>query len=431
MTTTNPETDVAAVQRHTTRVLMATVGAAGMGMAGGYSGTSLAAQDMTNSDGWATFAATMISVGGAIATVPLARYMANHGRRPGLAWGWTFAFAGAVLAFFAVVIEFYPLLVIGVLGIGVGNGTNLAARYTAADLALPERRARAIGILVWAASIGSVLGPTVALGPTGWVAEQMGLAELAGPYLLGMVVFSGAAVFVHLNLRPDPLLLARELEGEEARLAKRPSLVESFTKLFRHRPAALAVAAMAVGQAVMAAVMTVTPLHMNDGAHEKQIIGLVISLHIVGMYFFAPLVGWLVDRLPANVMVAAAGITLFFGGEVASHTDPEDSLGVFVGLFLVGLGWSFAMISGSALLTSAFPAHERASVQGAADFTMVAAGALASLASGVIVELFSFHALSHWAAIVSLSLVAAALYPVVIRTKPTPAPSPLRSSPRR
>ncbi len=410
------DTEVAAIQRRTKRVLMVSVGAAGMGMAGGFSGTSLAAQEITNSDSWATFASTMISVGGAIATVPLARHMAAHGRRPGLRIGWTIAFFGAVIAFFAVVLQFYPLLVLGVIGIGVGNGTNLAARYTAADLAPANHRARAIGILVWAASIGSVLGPTVALGPTGWVAEQFGLDELAGPYLMGMVVFAAAAVIVHINLRPDPLVLARQLGGDDGS-AKGPGLVESFRKLFAHPVAALAVGAMAVGQGVMAAVMIVTPLHMNDGAHEKQIIGLVISLHIVGMYFFSPVVGWLVDRLPTNVMVAAAGITLFIGAEMASHTDPEDSLGVFIGLFLIGLGWSFAMISGSALLTSAFPVNERAAVQGAADFTMVASGALAGLASGVIIDLSSFHALSHWSAIISLSLVAAAAYPLVTRPR--------------
>ena len=178
---------------------------------------------------------------------------------------------------------------------------------------------------------------------------------------------------------------------------------------------------MAVGQGVMVAIMTVTPLHMEDGAHEKEIIGLVISLHIVGMYFFAPLVGWLVDRLPSGLIVATAGITLFLGGELASHTDPEDSVGVFVGLLLIGLGWSFAMISGSSLLTGAFPAHERAAVQGAADFTMIASGATAGLASGVIVAATSYHSLSHWAGVTALALVPAALYPVVTRVRnPTP-----------
>ena len=324
---------------------------------------------------------------------------------------------GALL--FAVVTEVYPLLLIGVLGIGTGQAANLAARYAAADLAEETNRAREIGIVVWAGSIGSVLGPTVALGGTGWIAaDLLGLDELAGPFMMAIVVFAIAVVVVDRQLRPDPLLLSQQLDSAGAEQRDKPSLAESFGKLVTHRLAAIAVFAMAVGQGVMVAVMTVTPLHMDEGAHETRVIGLVISFHIVGMYFFSPLVGWLVDRLPVVLMVGAAGVILFLGAEMASHTDPEDSLGVFVGLLLVGIGWSFAMISGSALLTSAFSASERASVQGAADFTMVASGATGGLLSGVIVEASSYHALSHWAAVLALSLVAAALYPVVTTTKP-------------
>lgn len=402
------------------RTLIGSVGPAGMGMAGGFAATTLASREIVDSEGLATFAATMISVGGALAAVPLARVMARRGRRPGLRTGWTVAATGALLAVVAVEADVYPLLVLGTLGIGVGNGTNLAARYAAADLAPETGRARAIGTLVWAASIGSVLGPTVALGATEPPAEWLGFEPLAGPYLMGIVVFGAAATIVHLFLRPDPLLTATGGDGITAPV--RPSLRRSFGRIATNRLAVVAVGAMAVGQGVMVAVMTVTPLHMEEGAHEKQIIGLVISLHIVGMYFFAPIVGWLVDRLPSALIVATAGVTLFVGGELASHTDPADSAGVFTGLLLIGLGWSFAMISGSSLLTGAFPAEERAAVQGAADFTMTTAGAGAGLASGVIVEASSYHSLSHWAGVVALGLVAAALYPVIAGGKtPTPA----------
>ena len=419
---TGTATDTETIQRRTLIVLMLSVGPAGMGMAGGFSATSLAAEDITGHDGLATLAATMISIGGAIAAVPLARHMAAHGRRPGLRTGWTIAALGSLVAFVSVLGDVYPLLVAGAFAIGVGNGTNLAARYAAADLAQPDRRARTIGVLVWASSIGSVLGPTVALGPTGWFAEQVNLPRLSGPYLMGALVFAVAGLVVHTRLRPDPLVLATSLSAETSTapttterrdIDTKPSLLDSFAAIARHPSALIAVGAMAVGQAVMVAIMTVTPLHMDDGHHETQIIGLVISLHIVGMFFFAPVVGWFVDRLPTATMVATAGVILFVGGELASHTDPSDSLGVFVGLFLIGLGWSFAMIAGSSLLTGAFPAHERANVQGAADFTMVASGAAAGLASGVIVEAAGFASLSHWAGVAALSLVAAALYPSV------------------
>ena len=298
--------------------------------------------------------------------------MARRGRRPGLRIGWAIAASGAFLAVLAVETSTYPLLVLGTLGIGAGNGTNLAARYAAADLADDDKVARSIGILVWASSNEAKHCPTVALGATEPVAEALGLEAI--------FVFALAATVVEVFLRPDPLLTATGGDGLTA--PARPSLREAFARIGTNRLAVIAVGAMAVGQAVMVAVMTVTPLHMEDGAHEKRIIGLVISLHIVGMYLFAPIVGWLVDRLPSTLIVATAGITLFIGGELASHTDPEDRMGVFTGLFLIGLGWSFAMISGSSLLTTAFGAAERAAIQGAADFTMVTSGAGAGLTSG-------------------------------------------------
>ncbi len=421
--------DTARIHARTRWVLIGSVLPAGMGMAAGFAASSLAAKDITDNDALSTLAATMIAIGAAIAAVPLGRYMARHGRRPGLFGAWVVGGFGALCAFLAVVWGIYPLLLVGVVGIGVGQAANLAARYAAADLAEPHNRGRDIGIVVWASSIGAVLGPTVALDGTGRVARWLGLDELAGPYLMGIVVFAAASAFVHWRLRPDPLILAQQRVGEPAgdtatgQAAQDapggragPSLRESFAKLAGYPPAAVAVFAMALGQAVMVAIMTVTPLHMDDGNHEVRVIGYVISLHIVGMFMLAPLVGWVVDRLPPGVMVAAAGVTLFVGGEMASHTDPEDSAGVFVGLFLVGLGWSIATLSGSALLIASFGVESRASVQGAADFTMVMAGAVAGLMSGVIVEAWDYHFLSHWAGVSALSLLAAGLYPLISRS---------------
>jgi len=415
ITAVTSPTDHSRLQRRTLFTLIGSVGPAGMGMAGGFAATTLASKEIVENESLATLAATMISIGGALVAVPLSRFMARRGRRPGLRIGWTIAAVGALFAILAVETSTYPLLVLGTLGIGAGNGTNLAARYAAADLAEDDRRARSIGILVWASSIGSILGPTVALGATKPPAEWLGLEALSGPYLMAFLVFVLAATVVELFLRPDPLLTATGGDGFTA--PDRPTLRQSFARIGSNRLAVIAVGAMAVGQGVMVAVMTVTPLHMDDGAHEKEIIGLVISLHIVGMYLFAPVVGWLVDRLPSSVIVATAGVTLFIGGEMASHTDAEDRLGVFVGLFLIGLGWSFAMISGSSLLTGAFGVKERAAIQGAADFTMTTSGAAAGLASGVIVEASSYHSLSHWAGVAALALVAAAFYPVVTKVR--------------
>ena len=405
-----------ALQRRTMRVLLASVVPAGMGMAGGFAAVAVLAEEITGSDTLAGLAAACLSIGGAFTTVPLANYMARHGRRPGLRIGWTIAAVGAVLAFLAAIVEWYPLLVIGVIGIGVGNATNLTARYAAADLAPAGGRARAIGFLVWAGTIGSVVGPTIALGPAGWVAESLGLPELAGPYMLSFFVFVLAGFLVERLLHPDPLVVAGGVR-EGAAGQRRPPISEAFRLIWAHPAARLAVFAMLLGQAVMVGVMTMTPLHMKDGDHELRIIGFVISLHIVGMYAFSPIVGWLVDRVGTHLMIGSGGIVLFAGAELASHTDPEDSQGVFVGLFLIGLGWSFGLIAGSSLLTGAFPVEQRVTVQGGADLVMVGAGAAAGVSAGLAVEWSSFHSLSHWSGIAALAMVAAAGWTLLSSTR--------------
>ena len=394
-------------------------------MAAGYSSAALLGKEITGSGAWGTLAAACLTIGGAISTVPLAGYMSRRGRRPGLRLAWTIAFVGALCGFFAAVLDVYPLLVIGILGIGVGNAANLSARYAAADLATERDRAKAIGVLVWSTSFGSALGPTLGLGVVGSAVGSLGLPELAGPYLMAMVLFVVAAVFIDRNLRPDPLeaaggltlvapdavpglrAAARDLGAHLRRAAG------ALGDITRHPSARLAVLAMLVGHAVMVGVMTATPLHMNDGAHEVRIIGFVISVHIIGMYFFAPVVGLAVDRLGPRPVIALGGLVLFTGAEVASHTRAEDSLGVFVGLFSIGLGWSMGLVAGSTLLTASFPIERRVLVQGASDLVMSVGGAAAALSAGVVYEWGSYHALSHYAGVGALGLTGYALWRIV------------------
>ena len=413
-----PTGERAVLQRRTLRVLMSGVLPAGAATAGGFSAAALLGEQLTDSAALGTLAAACTTVGATVATIPLAQRMSRRGRGPGLVMAWTVAATGALACLAAAVVGLYPLLLVGLAAHGYGNAAGLAARFAAADLAAEDARARAIGLLVWAGSFGAVVGPSLALGAVGTAAEAIGLPALAGPYLASVVLYGTAVVVVHRGLRPDPLVvvggLAPEadgaahgaLRGLAARIAEAGPPLRTIA---RQPTARLAAAAMLVGHGVMVAVMTATPLHMDAGRHELQIIGLVISLHIVGMYLFAPLVGLLVDRVDARLVLAAGGVLLFSGAELASHTRAVDSQGVFVGLFLLGLGWSFGLIAGSSLLTGAVTVAERVGVQGAADLLMSAAGTIASLTAGVAYELRGFDSLSHGAGLVALSITAAAI----------------------
>jgi predicted MFS family arabinose efflux permease len=326
--------------------------------------------------------------------------MAARGRRPGLVVGYLIACAGSVLAAVAVLLGWYPLLILGILGIGTGNASNLAARYAAADLADDDGRAKAIGSLVWASTFGTVLGPAIGLGPAPRAADLIGLPPLVGPYLLCIVLFSGAALFIWQRLVPDPLAFAG---GVGLPTEARQSLRTSVRMLAGSSSGRLAVLGMVAGHVVMVGVMTMTPLHMRDGNQDLQIVGFVISLHVIGMYAFSPVVGWFADRLGSRPVLATGGVLLFIGAELAAHTQAEHSLGIYVGLFLIGLGWSCGIIAGSALLTGSFPPESRVQVQGLADLVMTASGAVAGLSAGFVVTWAGFQFLGHWSGVLGLA----------------------------
>lgn len=400
-----PAHDRAAVQRRTLGVTMGAVIPATAAMGSSFAAAAVLAEEITGSATLATLAAGSMSIGSMAAAVPLSRRMARLGRRRGLTAGWALGAAGAFSAVLAAMLDLYPLVVLGIIGVGVGQATNLAARYAVADLAPDNRRARAIGLLVWASTFGAAAGPTIALGPVANAAGFVGLPELAGPYVLSTAMFVAGMAITHVGMRPDPLEVLGTVGSEAPRPASPATVIRRITVL----PAArLALLAMLVGQMVMVTVMTATPLHMTSGEQDLAVIGQVISLHIVGMYAFSPIVGWLVDRLGTHTVITLGGIILFVGAELAGHTDPAHSAGLFSGLTLIGVGWSCGLIAGSALLTNSFPVRQRVEVQGGADFVMITGGAVGGLSSGALVELLGFQSLSHYSGIAALVLVAAA-----------------------
>ena len=200
-------------QKRTIRTLMAGLVPAGAAMSGAYSAAAVLGEELSGSETLGGLAAACMTTGSALATLPLARLMMRHGRRPGLTVGYFLASIGSLFAMFAALSELYFLLPIGILGVGIGNAANLAARYAAADLAAPDRKARAIGTLVWASTFGSVLGPTIGFGPAKSFGMLIGLPELAGPYVVSCLLFIAAGFVIHKNLHPDPLLISGESQN--------------------------------------------------------------------------------------------------------------------------------------------------------------------------------------------------------------------------
>lgn len=392
------------IQSRTVRVLMSSQVFGGMGLVAGYIPAALLAEEITGSTLLAGLAAAMLSVGSSSAAFPLASYMNRVGRRPGLRAGYTIGAAGALVTFLAALLSFYPLVLIGIAMVGVGNAANLAARYAASDLAPEERRSRAIGLVVWATTIGSASGSFVALRFATGAADRVGLPELSGPYLLSLAVFLVAIAIVTTQLRPDPLVVAGGLGGGAGSGSRLDELRESAKKIWANPRARVAVASMITGQVVMVGVMTMTPLHMKDGGQPASVIGVMMSAHIIGMYAFSPVIGWCADRFGQLPMIGLGAALLVVGAEFAARAAAAHMAGVTIGNFLIGLGWGFTVIAGSSLLTSSFAVDVRVGVQGAADLAMSGFGATAGLLSGSIVAWRSFAELGRYAIVLAAVL---------------------------
>lgn len=398
-----------AVQRRTVGVLTASQTFGGLGLSVGIAVASLLALRISGSESLAGLAQTFQVMGAAVASYVLARVMGARGRRPGLVLGYLTGAVGATLCVLAGVLSSYAVLVVGTFLLGTISATNYQSRYAAADLARPENRARALSTVIWATTIGAVAGPNLS-GVSGDFAEGLDLPRETGPFLVCAVVVVLAAVVVGTLLRPDPLLLAREWEG----IADTPPEGTSWSRVrtvLRERPPVLAgVLALSFGHAVMIAVMVMTPLHMDHGGASLELVGFVISIHILGMFAFAPLVGIAADRWGRVPVLAAGAITLWVSLLLAGTSPTGGSVQIGAGLFLLGLGWSLCTVTGSALLTEGTPLEARTDVQGAADVTMNLTAAVAGGLAGLVVETFGFGVLNAFAAaLVSGVVVAIAL----------------------
>jgi MFS family permease len=427
-----------AVQRRTVRTLVTSQAIGALGITIGIATASLLARDLSGSEELAGLAQTTQVLGAAVGSWALARLMGIRGRRVGLVTGYLVGASGAALAVLAGVVGSMPLLLVGACLLGATSSANYAARYAATDLATPTTRGRALSIVVWATTIGAVVGPNLT-GPAGDLARWLGIPTLTGPFALGALGMVLAAVVVGVRLRPDPLLLAREQAVDErsdvdpprveaggtpAPARNRATVRRPVREVLREQPAiTAAIAGLAAAHAVMVSVMVMTPLHMQHGGAQLEVIGFVISLHVLGMYAFAPLVGLASDRFGRVGVLAAGGGVLLVSLVLCARAPEGSSWEIFVGLFLLGLGWSMATVAAATIVAELAPLGSVTDVQGAADLTMGLAAALGSAASGLIVGELGFPVLAGFSALFAVGVLASALLAGRARLAAPPAMS--------
>jgi MFS family permease len=418
-----------ALQRRTVQTLVASQAVGALGITIGIATASLLARDLSGSEELAGLAQTTQVLGAAFGSWLLARLMGVRGRRIGLVTGYLVGASGAALAVLAGVVDSMVLLLVGACLLGATSSANYAARYAATDLATPGNRGRALSIVVWATTLGAVVGPNLT-GPSAWLADRLDIPELTGPFALGAVAMLVAALAVLVRLRPDPLLVAREsaratggFETGAARPPQPPSRAQPVRDAIRDQPAlGAAIVGLAAAHAVMISVMVMTPLHMEHGHAELRVIGFVISLHVLGMFAFAPLVGLAADRF-GRVAVLTTGGAVLLGSLVLCARAPEGSSPeIFVGLFLLGLGWSLSTVAASTMVAELAPLGSVTQVQGAADMVMGLAAATGSALSGVIVGEYGFPVLAGFSSSFAVVVLLAATLAGRLRVSP---PTPI------
>ncbi|MFI5722645.1 MFS transporter [Streptomyces cyaneofuscatus] len=396
-----------ALQRRTSAVLVVSQILGGLGVAIGIALAPMLATEVTGSEALSGLAPTASVAGTALLSLPLAALMTSRGRRPGLVLAYLIGALGGALVVLGTMASSFPLLLLGMAAFGAGSSANLQARFAAADLVGPERRGRAISTVVWATTIGSVVGPNIA-APAGRLFRGSPVPETAGPYLWSAVAFLAAGVTVAVLLRPDPLLTARALAPRSPQGEGKRSLRAGVAAVRESPMAKLALGTVTVSHTAMVSIMVMTPVHLGGHGAGLQLIGLVISGHIAGMYAFSPVMGWLADRFGRLSVIGLAVGLLSCAALLAGTAGPRHGQ-TALGLFVLGLGWSAGMIAGSALLTDSVPQDARAAVQGLSDLTMNAAAGIGGATAGVIVAQWGYGPLNAIGAALLLPVAALAL----------------------
>lgn len=385
----------------------------GAGLAAGITVGALLAQDMLGTDSFSGMPVALFTLGSAGAALFVGRLSQRYGRRIGLSAGFLIGGIGALGTVAAAVSNSIILLFFSLLIYGAGTATNLQTRYAGTDLAKPSQRATAVSFAMVSTTFGAVAGPNL-VDVMGSFAESIGIPPLGGPFILAFAAYTLAGIVIFIFMRPDPYMVARAL-STPLKTKAGGFATEVITSSERNkRGIFLGATVMILTQIVMVAVMTMTPVHMGHHGHGLSAIGLIIGIHIGAMYLPSLVTGVLVDKVGRMPMVLASALTLLASGILAAMAPTDSILILAIALALLGLGWNFGLISGTAILVDSTDPATRAKTQGTADVFVALSGAAGGVLSGVIVAFSSYPALSIGGGIISLVLIPAMIWFLVV-----------------
>ena len=397
-------TDIAAVQRRTVLVLASGQVLGGLALGATISLGALLAADVSGDDALSGLATASLTLGSAALAVPMAALARRRGRRISLSTGMLIALGGVSVVILAAGLRMFPLLLLGFVLVGSGTAANLQSRFAAADLATDATRGRDLSLVVWATTIGAVLGPNL-VGPGEAIGRLLGMPTLTGPYVFTIAAQLLAIALYLIALRPDPLLLGRAAARRTDGRRPHPGRDASDRPVL----ARFAIFAVAASHGVMVAVMAMTPVHLLHHGATLTVIGLTISLHIAGMYALSPVFGILADRL-GRLWTIAIGQAMLLASLLTAWLWSEVSSAVTVSLILLGLGWSASTVAGSALLTEATAEPLRTRRQGRSDLAMNLVGAVGAIGAGVVLGWIGYSGLALVSIVAVVAVVAGLVF---------------------
>lgn len=393
------------LQKRTVKVLSLGQSLGGFGLGATLSVGALLAVELSGTTAWSGAAATLSTLGSAAVAIPLANLAFRRGRRVSLAFGAFLAILGATMMILATYTQSFPVEIVALLFLGAGSAVSLQARFAAADIPTGKPKGRDLSLVVWATTLGAVIGPNL-IAPGESLGLWLGMPHLAGPFLFTIAAQLCSTLVFWFGLRPDPLIVARDIAGLDPR-RKNASLKDALDVVREFPLAGYAVLTIALSHMVMVSVMSMTPAHLSAEGHSLADVGFTISLHIAGMYALSPVFGWLTDKFGA-IKIVITGQLISLTSLAVSGFWQSEFYAVVLGLFLLGLGWSASTVAASALLSETLATGQRSKVQGFSDSLMNLSGAFGGAISGIILTMFTFGGLN-----------AAALVPVVFITLAT------------
>ena len=379
------------------------IGSAGLA-AGGTAGALLGVR-ITGTEAAAGLPLGLLVVGQAAAAVLVSRQTTRVGRGRSLALGYALGAAGAVLVILAAVASNLIVLLAGSMVLGAGNTAVFLTRYAAAEAGGEAARGQALGAVFFATALGAVASPNL-LGPSGDLARTVGLPPLAGLYVVAIFCFLAAALLLWATSNPTVPYLGRGADllgpSQGTRVTRR-----EIASGLSAPSARLAVSILAATNLVMVAVMAIAPVHLVAHGHGLGLVGIVIGVHVAGMFVPSPISGWMADKIGPTPVAAAGFLLIVASGVAGLLLDTGSALSMTVVLAMLGVGWNFGVVGGSTLLADSVPAALRPHVEGVGEVCMgLAAGAGAPIA-GLIVALGGFAALSLAGTVVAATAILA------------------------